>query len=261
MPELTVLVVEDDPDTCEAFAAYAEELQDISLVSMTDSAQQALEDIRDHLPDAIILELELHRGSGSGLDVLRGMREIPIPVTPYILITTNNTSSITFDYARKLGADYIFSKHQRGYSEHEVLDFLRLMKNEIRSRDRLPRQSAYMPETPEQRSKRLMQRVSEELNLIGINPRVKGYRYLSDAIYLILDGQREGIFRTLGSRHETTAGSVERASQNAINRAWHTGDIDELLLHYRAKINPDKGVPTVTEFIHYYANKIKNEFE
>ena len=45
--------------------------------------------------------------------------------------------------------------------------------------------------------------------------------------------------------------------QNAIERAWNLTDIDELSKNYTAKINSSKGVPTILEFIYFYANKIK----
>ena len=48
--------------------------------------------------------------------------------------------------------------------------------------------------------------------------------------------------------------------QNAINRAWKTTDIDDLLRYYEARINSERGVPTSTEFIYYYANKIRAEY-
>ena len=52
----------------------------------------------------------------------------------------------------------------------------------------------------------------------------------------------------------------ERAMQNAIHRAWKKADIEDLLKHYTAKVNSEKGCPTITEFICYYANKLKYEF-
>ena len=48
--------------------------------------------------------------------------------------------------------------------------------------------------------------------------------------------------------------------QNAINRTWAGADKDELLSHYTAKIKSRKGVPTITEFIYFYAQKLNNEF-
>ena len=46
--------------------------------------------------------------------------------------------------------------------------------------------------------------------------------------------------------------------QNAINRTWTTSDLETLTQAYTGKISSSKGSPTVTEFIFYYANKIKN---
>ena len=56
-------------------------------------------------PDAVILDLELHRGGGSGLDFLKKVQEAALDHPPYILITTNNISAITHKTARELGAD------------------------------------------------------------------------------------------------------------------------------------------------------------
>ena len=48
--------------------------------------------------------------------------------------------------------------------------------------------------------------------------------------------------------------------QNAIAKAWRTTPIDDLLKYYTAKISSDKGIPTITEFIYHYANKLKIEY-
>lgn len=60
----------------------------------------------------------------------------------------------------------------------------------------------------------------------------------------------------LGEKYKKSDASIERAMQNAINRAWRTSDIDDLLTYYTARIQSQKGVPTIMEFIFYYANKI-----
>lgn len=68
------------------------------------------------------------------------------------------------------------------------------------------------------------------------------------------------ICRALAEKYKKNDFSIERAMQNAINKAWRTSDIDDLLTNYTAHINTEKGVPTLTEFIYYYANKVKNNF-
>ena len=45
--------------------------------------------------------------------------------------------------------------------------------------------------------------------------------------------------------------------QTAINNACRKSPIEDLMLHYKARINYETGVPTPTEFIYYYAEKIR----
>ena len=114
-------------------------------------------------------------------------------------------------------------------------------------------------EPSESKDKRLIQKIQHELNLIGISPKVVGYRYLTDAILATINEPNTHIFKMLGEKYKKTDASIERAMQNAINRAWRTSDIDDLLTYYTARIHSQKGVPTIMEFIFYYANKIQNQ--
>lgn len=260
MRNFTILLVEDDADACKAFIKYTEELEDVTIVSVTNNSATALTEIYDYLPDAVILDLELHQGTGSGLDVLRGLKDMTLSVYPYVLITTNNTSNITYEYARQLGADYIMSKYQEDYSEKNVVDFLYMMKAAIQGRKKTPSSASSTTESPENRKKRILHRITAELNYVGISPKAAGYKYLTDAILITMEKPTQNIGRILGEKYGKTESGVERAMVNAINRAWKQNDIDELLYHYTAKINSDKGIPTINEFVYYYANKLNNEY-
>ena len=219
-----------------------------------------MEYIRDYVPDAMILDLELHFGSGSGLQLLNDMQTLKIPYPPYILITTNNSSTTTYEYARQLGADYIMYKHQQDYSPANVIEFLGMMKNVIQNRTPPAHAGATFEEPPIDREKRIMRRITSELNLIGISTKAVGYQYLVDAILLVIKQPTPKLCTIIGEKYGKTESSVERAMQNAICRAWRSSDIDDLLCHYTARIKSDKGVPTLTEFIYYYANKLKLEY-
>lgn len=259
MDPLTVLLVEDDQDACRAFTSYADSLEEIVIVGVTGSAVQAVQDMQDLLPDAVILDLELHHGQGSGFDVLQGLDSLSRPSKPYVLITTNNSSRITYEYARQLGADFIFSKHQTDYSEKSALDFLLMMKSAIQSAS--PPAADARSGLPNEKNQRIYRRVIAELTHIGISQKAKGYQYLIDAILLLIDApQQQRLSSVIGSKYGKTEASVERAMQNAINRAWKTTDIDDLLRYYEARINSERGVPTSTEFIYYYANKIRTSY-
>lgn len=260
MSALTVLLVEDEPKTCKAFIEYADRMDDISIVGVTGDADEAVKMIRDRLPEVIILDLELRKGGGSGLDVLRNMPGLGLRVRPYIMIVTNSVSDVTIEYVRSLGADYIISKHQGGYTERYVLDFLRPMKLAIQNAYPAGLVQDSTPETPAQKRNRVIQRIHTELDHVGISPRVLGYQYLTDAILLTIDEPRTYLCKDIAKLYGKTEASVERAMESAIKKAWQTTDIDQLLKHYTARIKSEKGVPTLTEFIYYYANMIEAEY-
>lgn len=257
--KLSIIIVEDDPDSCKEFYDYIDKTEDIELLGSTNNSTQAIEYMKDYLPDAIILDLELHNGSGSGLNVLQELVRLSITPKPYILITTNNSSKITFEIARQLGADFIMSKHQNDYSAKNVIDFLKIMAPVIH-RQKLTSTSYVAMVDTNDINKRIAKRISAELNNIGINPKVLGYKYLVEAIQIVIEHPTKNLCSIIGEKYRKTDCSVERAIQNAINKAWRTTDIEDLLKYYTAKINPGKGVPTVLELIFYYANKIKNEY-
>lgn len=256
---ISILLVEDDTNACKEFIDYIEEEKNISLIGVTKDSEKAIDYVKDNLPDAIILDLELNNGKGNGLSFLQELKRLQLDVTPYILITTNNSSQITYDSARYLGADFIIFKHQEDYSAKNVIDFLKIITPSL-LRQQNSIQIHPAPESSEVKSKRIICRISNELNCIGISPKVVGYQYLVDAIYMVIKHPMKNLCNAIGEKYGKTESSVERAMQNAINKAWRSSDIDDLLKYYTARIKSEKGVPTLTEFIYYYANKIKNDY-
>ena len=115
-------------------------------------------------------------------------------------------------------------------------------------------------ENPHQNHKRIEQRIITELNYIGISPKAVGYQYLIDTIQIVINNPVPNLSTLIGNKYKKTESSVERAMQNAINRAWKQTDIDELIYHYTARIHSEKGVPTTTEFVYYYATKLNSEY-
>ncbi len=256
--DLSILIVEDNPETCARFTEYTDYTSGLFIVGITNNAYRAMELVKETQPDAIILDLELNHGKGNGLFFLQNLKSADIPFKPYILVTTNNTSSTTYDYARQYGTDFIMSKHKDDYSEKQAIEFLKMMKEIIQNNITKQHSSYTTTESPVQYEKRIKKRISMEIDKVGISPKAIGYQYLVEAIYLAIKGKTTNICVEVGQKYAKTSTSVERAIQNSINRAWNTEDIDELIRHYTAKIRSDKSAPTLTEFIFYYANKIKN---
>lgn len=261
---LTILLVEDEQDVCQKIKDEIDKTKDLTLISITNNSYHALELVKNYTPDVVILDLELHYGQGNGLEFLQELRNSPPAILPFLLVTTNNSSPTTYRFAREFGVDFIMYKHQQDYSEKKVIDFIKMMHTTIHANLKKQAPLHTLSESPIQKEKQLRRIICTELNYVGINPKSVGYKYLTDAILLSLENcehidKYSSLTTIIAKKYKKNIASVERGMQNAINRAWCTTDIDDLFLHYTAKINSSKGVPTLTEFICYYTNKIQNE--
>ena len=260
---LTILIVEDDQDDCIAFVNYTDTVEDVKLVGVTNNDKKAMEYVKDYLPDAVILDLELHKGSGSGisfLEALQQMMRLTSAYSPYVLVTTHNISYITHEQARQLGADFIMVKSQEDYSAKNVIDFLISLKEIIKSSHNKKQGIVEIKEeSPAETRNRLKARITVEMDGIGISSKAKGRSYLIDIIIQKVESKSHQT-TTIAKKYEKTTASVERAMQNAINSAWSSMPPEDLLRRYTAIIREEKGVPTLTEFICYYANKLETEY-
>jgi len=256
---LTVLLVEDDREECNTFERLIDAMEDMRLIGVTNNDKKALELVQDHLPDAVILDLELHKGKGTGIAFLEELKNLQIRFLPYILVTTHNISRMTHERARQEGADFIMVKSQEDYSAEKAIEFLQSLKMTIHESRRKKQNNESDEGSPFELKKRQEVRIATEIDLIGISPKAVGRSYLIDAIIHRIEG-RSGQTAIIASECGKTEASVERAMQNAINRAWSTMQPDDLLANYTSRIHSEKGVPTVTEFICHYANKMKVEY-
>lgn len=255
--KLEVFLVEDDENDRNALIRQLQFMpEDFTVTGYTDDSEKALHMISRLKPHAVILDLELKRGGGDGLDLLTKLKPPQIQQKPFVLVTTNNISSTTHAAARGFGCDYIMTKNEGDYSPLKVANFLRTMKQPIfgNGAQKL-RRTAQQPPQPDERQ--IKRRLRYELNILGLSNKSLGYGYITEAVILVLKGCRNNLAQRVAKLVHKSEKSVERAMQNEINRAWNRGDPDELQQLYTAHINPERGVPTVTELVYYYAQKFE----
>lgn len=255
--ELSVMVIEDDQEANKRFEECAATMNKIEIVACTNDSGKGIDMLKEYRVDAVILDLELNDGVGSGMDFLLGISGAGLNYKPFIVVTSNNSSHLTVDYVRSLGIDYYFSKHKSDYSEKVVLGMLESMKDTIQGNIKKGDSEHYAEDSAYKIEKRLRRIITAELDFVGISPKAVGYKYLTDAIYHLINGEDRPLATVVGEIYKKSNSSVERAMQNAINKAWRVNDTEELLEHYKARIDPRRGAPTLTEFIYYYANKVR----
>ncbi len=257
---INIIIVEDDPADRDAMINAVENHSDyMKVVGFTDSSEEALSMVLSLCPDTLILDLELHYGEGDGMTFLQKLKDTGLSTPPFIVVTTHNISKTVLEAARALGADYIFVKRQREHTAKEATDFILSARNFILGKKKTSVEISHTDnETKNQiNEKRYLRPICKELDALGVNPRLKGYSLLAEAILLVIEQRPERICVELGKRYKKASSTIERAMQNAINRTWSTVDIDQLQKVYTARVKSERGVPTLNEFIFFFARKIQ----
>lgn len=257
---LNVLLIEDDKAECIKFENYIKTRNDVKLIASTDSDIEGLELIKKTMPDAIILDIELHNGSGNAnsFDLIENLQKMKFSKRPKIVVNTVVSSNTVYDYLHDKGIDLIFYKKQQNYSIENVINTLVLLSGY--SEDKSLTGNIVIEDNKENEEK-ISNIINDELNLIGIGLHMQGRKYLHDAIYYIITntdgGEKISAVQYLVNKYERASSTISRDMQNAILHAWRVSSLEDLETYYTAKINYETGVPTPTEFIYYYADKIK----
>lgn len=255
---MNILLIEDDEQQCEVYRKIIENNKNIKLVATTNSSSEAIKYAIELKPDGIILDLELTDGEGSGFDFVENLKKHKIEKYPKIVVTTNIYSDSVYNFLHKNKVDFIFYKNQANFSQENVLNMLMLL-NEYDCKNKIISTQNDIKENKD--CDKLSKLINQELDLIGVGAHLKGRRYLFDSIRFIIEtGEQDdnvSVIQFLVSKYKRSNSTISRAMQNAILHAWRISSLEDLSALYTARINYETGIPTPTEFIYYYVDKVK----
>ena len=253
---MKLLLIEDDIKECNIYKKIEKERADIEFVAITNSENNAVEYVEKYKPEGIILDLELNKGIGTGFNFLERFKLLKLQNNPKIVVTTNICSDSVYQYLHENGVNFIFYKKQENYSRETVISTLLILNGYKESG--LPKLDEY--DSDEGRDI-ISEKINEELDLIGVSTHLQGRKYLYDSIYYLIQkdnyNHKITVVQYLVGKYKKSNSTISRAMQNAILHAWRISSIEDLTTHYTAKVNYETGVPTPTEFMYYYADKIK----
>jgi len=106
LPQSTVLIVDDNPQNVELLQAFLESLP-VKLVTAVDGAD-ALEKVREHNPDLILLDIMMPRMSG--FQVCKRLKGDPATRDIQILMVTALNELGDIEQASECGTDDFVSK-------------------------------------------------------------------------------------------------------------------------------------------------------
>lgn len=254
---MKILIIEDDVNACNDFINCIKSREDINLIGITDSDIEALNYVRIRHPEGIVLDIELNNsvsGNTDSLEFLTELKKMNLNYNPIIIVTTHINSESTYNLLHRNGVDIILYKNHPKYSCNHVLNKLIALRNIA------PLNSvASLQENIEETENKISKLIYHELDLIGITPKLVGRKYAHDAIlYLIQNSENNiNVIQYLTKIYKKSGNTITNGIQNAIIHAWRRSSIEDLSMHYTAKINYETGVPTPMEFIYYYVDKIK----
>jgi len=257
---MPILLIEDDVEECRKFKDFVANRTDVNFVGITASSNEAVKLVKSHLPEGIILDLELSKGEGTGLQFLATLNSISLGLRPIVVVTTNIQSNVMYAHIHNMGIAFIFYKKQAGYSTELVINTLLELRNSLFIAQTALHRDLQTIESPEELRMRIIERIDAELNQIGISIKLKGRAYLQEAIYLLVNKERNestAVLYQVAENNRINYNSIIRAIQTAIQKIWDSSDIETLKEKYPVHINIHTGVPAPTEFIHYYAEKIR----
>jgi len=254
---MKILIIEDDVTDCNNLINCIKGRKDVELVAVTDSDVDGLKYVKTKQPEGIILDLELNNsksGNTDSFDFLDNLKKLKLNTAPVVIVTTHVNSKRTYDILHRKGVDLILYKDHPNYScDHVLNQFINLRISPI-SNDTASIEDLFKDE-----NEKISNLINHELELIGVNSKLKGREYLHDAIMFLIQNENSNIsvIQHLTNIYKKPASTITNGIQNAIIHAWRVSAVDDLLKHYTSTINHETGVPTPMEFVYYYRDKIK----
>jgi len=254
---MKILIIEDDVTDCNNFINCIKGRKDVELVAVTDSDVDGLKYVKTKQPEGIILDLELNNsksGNTDSFEFLANLKKLKLNYEPIIIVTTHVNSKRTYDVLHRSGVDLILYKDHPKYSCNHVLNQFINLRKAFTKED-----TSSIEEILIDNEKKISLLINDELELIGVNSKLKGRQYIHDAILYLIQNEKSdlNVIQYLTKVHKKSETTITNGIKNAIIHAWRVSAVEDLLKYYTARVNPETGIPTTMEFIYYYRDKIK----
>lgn len=252
-----VLLVDDNREFCSLLQEWIAKESDLICIGVIHDGRTAVRKIPELAPDVVILDLVLPHLDGLG--VLERMRQIG--VTSKFLILSAFGADHFLETALKLGADsFVMKPFEPPVLMQRIREIVRddSAIGGAHQQDMLSRQ---------QEKAVIEEMIAYRITEIGIPAHYKGYRYLKDAISMVIEdvellGQvTKGLYPAIAERHNTSPDKVERAMRHAIETAWSRGDMEVLHKTFGYSVDANRGRPTNSSFIAKLADQIRLELK
>jgi len=266
--KVTIMIADDNQDFSRTLSTYLESQDDMEVIGIAKDGNEAVEMIRNTIPDVVLLDVIMPHLDGLG--VLENINVIKKDNKPMcIMLSAVGQDKIT-QQAISLGAEYyvvkpfdieLLIKRIRELKFYKPNNKNNFIGKEIKA------QYIDIPNNNDKPSDNLEALVTNLIHEVGVPAHIKGYQYLREAIMMVVNDIEvinqitKSLYPQIAKRFGTTPSRVERAIRHAIEVAWGRGQQEAVENIFGYTISAAKGKPTNSEFIAMIADKLRLELK
>jgi two-component system response regulator (stage 0 sporulation protein A) len=250
-----VLLVDDNAPLLEVMKMAINTMAEAEVVATATNGVEALEMVRVHQPDIMILDLIMPMLDGIG--VMEQLAVLPVK-RPEVMVLSAIGHEEVVKEAMQRGARYYMVK------PFDMELICRRIGDMVHSNspDAVPK--AYQA-TGMGAVRSLDEEITSIFLTIGIPAHIKGYHFLREGVKMVMENHdlinsiTKELYPGIAKQFNTTASKVERAIRHAIEVAWTRGRIEKINQIFGYNIYTKNDKPTNGEFIALMADKLSME--
>jgi len=248
MNKIRVLAADDSIVVRRSLQAQLAQHEDMELVGTASNGLIALDMIKEHEPDALILDIIMPYLDGFG--VLEQINELSLSKRPEVFMLSALGSDEIVAKAMQLGVRYFMVKP---YESDQLIR---------RIREAFSEPVVELAPAAPQMGRSVDEKIASMFLTIGIPAHIKGYQYLREAVKQVMSKPdminriTKELYPTIAKKYDTSASKVERAIRHAIEVAWNRGRIDIINQMFGHCVYTPNDKPTNGEFVALIADKL-----
>lgn len=253
MRKIKVFIADDNAELLAVMKAYVDQHEEMILTGTAVDGAEVLEKLQTTYVDVLILDIVMPLLDG--IEVLRELSKVDFPPLSVIMISAFGQEELLRQSAR-LGAAYYLLK------PFDMKVFIQKIA-EVYEQDMTI--TSIVKESKQQvneQEDRLHLSLLNCLEDAGIQPHMKGYQYIKEAIWMgieeieALNAFTKWIYPAIAKKYQTSGASVERAMRHAIQSAWNKNQASESSAMFRYS---RRKKPTNSEFVSALVHHLKIE--
>ncbi len=253
--KIKLIIADDNKEFCDLIYEFFSNEDDMDIIGVAHDGLEVLEKVEELTPEVLILDLIMPNLDGLGVIE----RLSTNPKRPKIIVLSAVGQDKITQKAISLGADYYIVKP---FDLNILVERTREIIN-----DGINKKLRSSQTNGIDKKNNLEVEITNIIHEIGVPAHIKGYFYLREAIYMVinnvdlLSAVTKVLYPTIARKFNTTPSRVERAIRHAIEVAWNRGCVETIDSLFGYTIPRDKGKPTNSEFIAMIADKLRMELK